>query len=86
MTIILGVIIIALVVFMVLAMAVAEWADKDPGEIWAAWSARLRGTPSAAPAPQVSADTAGGVRPAARKKGQAAPGKAGAIRRRQRKS
>lgn len=50
MTLIIGTLIIALVVFMVLAMALAEWADKDPGELWAAWAARRRGTPDLASA------------------------------------
>ncbi len=48
MAIFLGVFAVLLVLFMVFAMALAEWADMDPGE----WFARLRRgrSPAAVPA------------------------------------
>ena len=61
MTILIGVSIIILVLFMVFAMALAEWADKDPGELWASLTARQRavsvsrvpaGVPAAAAVPR----------------------------------
>jgi hypothetical protein len=49
MTIFIGVFIVALVLFMVFAMAMAEWADKDAGDLIAAWFRRK--TPAAGPVP-----------------------------------
>lgn len=36
MTLVLGTLVVALVLLMVLAMALAEWADKDPGDLLSA--------------------------------------------------
>ena len=47
MTLVLGTFIVALVLFMVVAMALAEWADKDPGDLWKALVRRRR--PSSVP-------------------------------------
>ena len=35
MAIFIGIFVVALVLFMVFAMALAEWADLDPGQLWA---------------------------------------------------
>jgi hypothetical protein len=48
-----------LVLFMVAAMAVAEWSDLDPGQVWN----RLWKRPDAAPAPAPPAPAAGDKAP-----------------------
>lgn len=83
MTLIIGTLIIALVVFMVLAMALAEWADKDPGELWADWTARRRRSRDLVPAGTVSAAAKDDARPAPRK-GRTPSARSGATRRRKR--
>ncbi len=87
MTLIIGTLIIALVVFMVLAMALAEWADKDPGELWAAWTARRRGSRDLVPAGTVSAAVKDGAGPApAPRKVRTPSARSGATRHRKRTS
>lgn len=48
MAIFIGVFIVALVLFMVFAMALAEWADKDPSDLFAAWFGRREAGAAAA--------------------------------------
>lgn len=77
MTIILGTFIVLLVLFMVLAMAAAEWADLDAGDLLARWLPGRRKTAAPSAAPAAVAETAhpevAAPKPAARKKAASRP-------------